>query len=343
MIRHVTAPTPRAWLAGLSLLAACTSSCTMTEDTTRPVASPEWSGHADAFGFIPRDHPGLRIVVSGPSTARYMPEVLGVGVLPVTMRVKNVSSEDAVMPRTRLAFRAVRQGVAFPCSDESRPFPRDHEPSIVKAGATVVLSRDLVCSMPVTGRYELSSHVRFDGNDRAEEMGAFVTHVTAISPRGPIPYPERPGLFVALSGRSSVRAPRVPVDDSAAVPYEALVAFTNTRALALPLGAIHAAVRIEKEGVVVPCPRDAADIWTHAPDSVAPGQTVIVRVSVPCNLPLDAGYDLVAWTTLGDGPVGEGSQLGPLRFTVTRAPYTPSDDYPDLARSVGAGLLPSAR
>lgn len=336
------ARTQRSWLVWLSLLAACASSCTTTEDATRPVVSPEWSGHADAFGFIPRDHPGLRIIVSGPSTARYLPEVLGAGTLPVTMRVRNISSEDAAMPRARLAFRATRQGVVFPCSEESRPFPREHEPSIVKAGTTVVLHRDLVCSMPVTGRYEVSSRVRFDDNERAEETGAFVTEVTAISPRGPIPYPERAGLFVALSGRSSVR-PQLPVDDAAAVPYEALVAFTNTRALAMPLGAIHAAVQIEKDGVAVPCPRDAGDIWTHAPDSVAPGQTVIVRVSIPCNLPLDAGYDLVAWTTLGDGPVGEGSQLGPLRFTVTRAPYTPPVDYPDLARGVGAGLLPSAR
>jgi hypothetical protein len=330
----------RRLLASLSLMLVCASSCTTTEDGTKPVVSPEWTGHADAFGFIPRAHPALRVLVSGPPTARYLPEVLGAGVLPVTMRVRNVSSEDAVLPRTRLAFRVVRRGVAFPCSEESHPFSTEHEPSIVRPGATVVLRRDLVCAMPVTGRYEVSSHVRFDDSERPEETGAFATEVTAMAPRGPIPYPERPGLFVALSGRSSVQAPAMPVDAATTVPYEALVAFTNTQALAMPLGAIHAAVRIEKDGVAVPCAGEARDIWTHAPDSVAPGRTVIVHVPIPCNLPLDAGYDLVAWTTLGDGPVGEGSQLGPLHFAVTRAPYTPPIDFPDLAaRSAGGGGL----
>ena len=108
--------------------------------------------------------------------------------------------------------------------------------------------------------------------------------------------------------------------------------FTNTRALAMPLGAIHAAVRVERDGVAVTCPDEASDIWTHGPDVVAPGQTVIVRVPIPCTLSLDAGYDLVAWTTLGDGPVGEGSPLGPLHFAVTRAPYAPAIDLPQLAR-----------
>jgi hypothetical protein len=322
---------------------ACATGCTLSDDgTSRPVRSPAWEGHADAFGFIPRDYPTLRVVVSGPQAARYLPEVLGAGVLPVTMRVRNVGAEDAPLPRTRLAFTAVRRGVPFACREESRPFPLAHEPAFVRPGKSVVLNRDLVCSMPVAGHYELTSRVRFGESDLAEETGSFTVDVTSLPPRGPVPYPERPGLYVALSGRAAVRgvAPDADADADAtlAVPYEALVAFTNTRGSPIPLGAVHVAVRVEKNGVPIPCPSDAGDIWVHAPDRLPPGHTVIVRVPVPCNLPLEAGYDLVAWTTLGDGPVGEGSQLGPLHFEVTRAAYVPPIDYPDATAS-GRGAL----
>ncbi len=286
-------------------LALAVASCAGPEASPAPARPPLASSQPAAVEGVSLPHrPDLRAAVTAPSRVPYVTESVGVAGQSVSIRLGNAAVAPVALGRLDVSFTATREGVGFPCS--APPVP-DREPTTLGAGQSFVFERDLTCSMPLPGRYQVSVQV---GPDLA---GSFSLEVEG--PRGaPRPYPARPGLFVVMTG--SRVAPPLPAEAWKRGDYHVVVAFVNATREPMTVGPAHIAFQTYKVGSPLPCSGQADPL--SLPEPLPPGGTRILQAPVACAPSEPGRYEIVGRFGL-DG-VPDEVEVGRVSLSVTRDP-----------------------
>ncbi len=267
---------------------------------------------------------GLRASLTAPSQAPYVAPSLGVAGQSVSIRLLAAGPGVVDIGRVRVAYTATREGVSFPCA---QPVTTAREPASLEAGQAFSFERDLDCSMPLPGRYEVGVRLALQGAEptgpAADLLGTFTLDVVA---RGsvPKPYPSRPGLYALMVGDRMTRP--LPAEAWNRGDYHVVVALVNAGPAAVPLGPGQLTFSTYKVGSPLPCSGQAEVL--ALPEQLAPGVVQTVQVPVACAPSAEGRYDIVGRLSLGtDGPTIE---VGRVPLTVTGDPirFAPAPEYP---------------
>ncbi len=278
-------------------------------------------------------HPELAVQVSAPESARYHASSLGPAALFVTLAVTNVGTRPARVDGLRVAFQARREGVVFPCRPHIGGSTRVREPSELAPGGSFVYERDLDCSMPLVGRYDVRTFVRFAPGAPPEQeaegdlAGAFTVEVRDGA-RAPRAYPGREGVYAFMTG-SSVTQPLSP-EAWVRGDYHVVVALINGSPRVVPLGPARLAFLVFRRGSPLPCSGESERL--ALPESLGPGATHTAYAAVTCAPSEEGDYELVGKLALGEGSP-EPVEIGRVNLRVSRDPlelpsYTSSSADP---------------
>ncbi len=260
--------------------------------------------------------PDLRAFLKAPSRTPYVIEALGVGGRSVSIRLTNTGARSVDFGRFRIAFTAAREGVSFLCKEHVGGSVKDREPTSLAARQSFVFERDLDCTMPLPGRYDVGVYVALrDGsqNDRGDFVGAFSLDVVEgnLAPR---PYPSRPGLYVVMTGSRATRP--LPPEAWTRGDYHVVVAVVNGSSRPVPVGQARLAFLTYKKGSPLPCSGQAEAV--AFPEELAPGSVHVIQAPVACAPSEEGRYEIVGRLTLND--VGEEVEIGRVALKVTRDP-----------------------
>ncbi len=275
----------------------------------------------------------LRASLKAPSRAPYVVEALGIGGQSVTVRLTNAGARNVDIGRFRVAFTAARDGVSFPCQEHVGGSTKDREPTSIAPGQSFSFARDLDCTMPLPGRYNVGVYVAVrDGaqSDRGDFVGAFSLEVLD-SDLAPRPYPSRPGLYVVMTG-SRVTRPLSP-EAWTRGDYHVVVAVVNGSSLPVLVGHARLAYLTYKKGSPMPCSGQAEPI--AFPEQLAPGNVQVIHAPVACAPSEEGRYEIVGRLTFGD--VGEEVEIGRVALKVTLDPllFAP-EPWPSLGQHPAA-------
>jgi hypothetical protein len=258
----------------------------------------------------------VRASVRAPSRTAYVADALGIGGVMVEVQLTNTGSRPVAVDRFRVAFTATREGVRFPCKEHIGGAMSQREPASLAPGRSFVFQRDLDCSMPLPGHYDVDVYVAF--GDRADSepsdlAGSFSLDV-AEAKNAPQPYPSRPGLYVAMTGPRATQ----PLTEVAWArgDYHVVVGLVNGTNQPVPLGAGKIAFLTYRQGSPLPCAGQATQV--ALPDELAPGAIHLVSAPVTCAPSSEGRYEIVGKLTLGKDV--EGVEIGRARINVRRDP-----------------------
>jgi len=289
-----------------------------------PYVPPATLSPPPAEGTVLPNHPELRVLLRAPSRAPYVPRALGPSGQTIELRVVNTGAKAFALHEPLVTFVATLGDVSFPCAKAIGRSPGTHEPSVLGTGEVFAFERDLRCTMPLPGRYEVSVYADFGTEGRSEFVGAFGLTIEANG-GAPKPYPSRPGLYVAMTAEQATRP--MPADAWARGDYHVIIAAVNGGARAMAVGAAHISFLTYRRGSAIPC-SGRSESATFA-DELAPGAMDVTRVPITCAPAEEGDYRIVGFLSF------EGAaeiEIGSFALTVTRAPllYTP-DPWPPAA------------
>jgi hypothetical protein len=261
--------------------------------------------------------PSVEVTLRAPSRVPYVAEALGIGGQSVSVQLTNTGSRDVHVERFRIAFAATRDRVHFPCTEHAGGAMKEREPTSLASGSSFVFTRDIDCTMPLPGRYDVGVYVALTDvapTERGDFVGTFPLEVVSTGPLAPRAYPSHPGLYAAMTG--SRGAPPLPAEAWARGDYFVVVTIVNASRSSVPVGPARLSFLTYKKGSPLPCSGQAAPV--SFPAELASGAVHFVRAPVAC-APSDEGrYEIVGKLTLvGDG---EGIEIGRVALKVSRDP-----------------------
>ena len=281
-----------------------------SELPTEPVPVPT------ARGVSLAHEPQLQASFKAPSRVPYVVDALGIGGQPVAVRLTNTGARAVDVQRFRVAFSATRDGVRFPCKEHVGGAMRVREPSSLEPGQSFVFERDLDCSMPIPGTWDVGLYVALKGateSDDGDFVGTFSLEVVQ-GQFGPKPYPSRPGLYVVMTGPRATQ-PFLP-EAWARGDYHVVVAFVNGSNRTVPVGPARLAFLTYKQGSPLPCSGQVASL--ALPGELAPGAIHLAPAPVACAPAEEGRYEIVGKLTLAES--GEGIDIGRVVLKVKNDP-----------------------
>jgi hypothetical protein len=248
-----------------------------------------------------------------PTQAPYAIDALGVTGSFVHLRLTNVRATTVELGDVRVAFTAVREGVSFPCEPHVGHGLRRREPAELGPGQFFVFEREIECSMPLPGRYEVGVFVATAATPagRGDFVGTFQLEVVGKG-AVPRPYPSRPGLYVALAANRIARP--MPREASVRGEYSVVLAIVNGGRGVAALGPAQLSFLTFKRGSTLPCVDQAEPL--ALPSVVESGRVHVVRVPIGCAPEERGDYQVVARMKFDDDR-GEGIEIGRVGVTVT--------------------------
>lgn len=308
-----------AHLALLSLLACSTPR--LQSSASGPASLVPPGGLRAPEGLPLAAFPDLKVTVRAPASATYDSSLFGPPQPSVRMRVVNTGPSRVDLPAFHAAFTALRDGVSFFCSPQSKSPPTEHEPSWLAPGMAYTFERTLDCTMPLPGSYQIRAYVTI-GTQEAVQGQLVETFRFDVLPgtHPPKAYPSREGLYVSMAGDGLTRP--LPPEAWARGDYSVLIALINATNRPLAVGAATLTLTTYKVGSSLPCAGNAEPI-TFA-DSIAKGAMLIAKAPVTCAPSEQGDYDIVGNLRLA----GSDSNLvaGSIHLTVTKDPllFAPS-------------------
>lgn len=258
--------------------------------------------------------PDLLAVMSAPQRAPYLSDALGIGGESVSVKLTNRAEHAVPVEHVRLAFTATREGVSFSCKEHVGGSVSKREPASLAPGQSFVFERDLDCSMPIPGRYDVRADISFGVSDARDPLGRFSIEVVASTSPVPRPYPNHAGLFVLMTG-SRVTRP-LPPDAWSRGDYRVVVAAINGSAQPIALGHASLVFRTYKTGSSLACSGQTEPL--AFPDQLAPGAVELRQVPVACAPSEEGHYDIFGDLALGDAK--QGVEIGRVALKVTSDP-----------------------
>jgi hypothetical protein len=258
-------------------------------------------------------------IVRAPSRVPYDATALGLGGHAVAIRLTNPGTEPVRVDRLRVAFTATREGVAFRCKEHVGGSMQTREPASLRGGETFTFERDLDCTMPLPGHYDVSAAWQLSDRDRTGSLGTFSIDLVAGKGNLPVPYPARAGLHALMIGNRETR----PLTDDAWArgDYRVVLALINGGRQPVEVGPGRLAFLVYKEGSPLPCSGQAEDV--ALPAALAPGAVHVVRAPVACAPSEEGRYRIIGRFSLV--AVGDEIDIGRIPLRVTRDPrlFTP--------------------
>ncbi len=245
--------------------------------------------------------PELSAELAAPSTAAWLQGAGGPGARRVRVTLTNTSERPAKVADLRVSFHTRRDGVSFVCAPHVGGAVKVTEPPELAPGQSFAYERDIDCTMPALGRYDVAVAARFgegeEGHDDA--IGTFTFEVTGAAPWAPRAFPNRPALQVALIGENETKALSPGAWKHG--DHHVSLLFANVGAQPLALGAARVVLSITSKGAPFSCARDALTTKLDA-RSIAPGTSQTVPLPVRCPLDAKGDFELSARLALVDAP-----------------------------------------
>ena len=259
---------------------------------------------------------GLTISVHAPETATYDPDALGIGGRTVTLHIHNDGDKPASIAGLQVTSSASRDGVAFPCVGRAEPSLEERVPAMIGPRSSMDVDRELGCSMPLPGRYDVRVFARTEASSTPRLVGAFSLDVVA-SARAPRPL-GAPGLFALLTGRKFTQ----PLADRAwrEGDYHVVLAVINGSKSSIGLGPAKVSFVVYKKGSPYPCTSEAKPV--SLPAELASGGVFTTQLPISCAPTEEGQYEVSARLSLEGA---EEIEIGRLGLQVTRDPllFTP--------------------
>lgn len=331
MVNRTTRPCTPAW--ALPVLLCSLSACPLP--TVHPVptdlpSDPAPSEPDPAARGVVEGYPALQVTVRGPTRAAYDPRAIGLSGKWATIRVSNTGNAPVAIGAFRATFLAARDNVVFPCDEHRSGNARSREPAVLGPGQSFDYERDLDCSMPLPGSYDVRVYVRVgDRTAPGQPTGHFPLQLIASKTNAPQPYPARDGLFVLMTGAQLTRP--LSAEAWARGDYHVVLAFINGSPKPIAVGPARIAFLVYKLGTPLPCSGQAGDI--APPAEIGPGSVHIVQAPVACAPSQEGDYSIVGKLNL----VGlkDEVEVGriPLRVSgdprlFAPSPWRPGNDWP---------------
>ncbi|MEJ7728165.1 MAG: hypothetical protein WKG00_03035 [Polyangiaceae bacterium] len=265
-------------------------------------------------------NPSLHVVVSGPSTGKVQ---RGGGTgdgYKVTVKLTNASNADVPVAAPGVFFSVRRDNVEYPCSPTTGTGKYPGEPAQLSPGQSFTLTRELSCDMPVPGKYEVRTYLRFGAAagtppDRKELVGSIPVEVTAPDGVAHTPYPDRPGLVVVMNGGSQTKP--LTADEAKKGLYSAQVDVTNTTAQPIELKNPRVVFSAVRDGTKVKCLPDMEKAVLQGPAVLEPGRTHRFTAPVQCDLTKEGRYEVNGFVSFGEQVKGGGA-TGKLLVVVAK-------------------------
>jgi hypothetical protein len=308
--------------------AALLSACAPAASSSDLRRCAPWTAPSAAPSAAP---PTFRLSLRAPSRVTYDPQALGASGAFVTVVLQNVGACTANVPRLHASFAASRDGVAFRCNAHVGAPVGAMEPSWLGPGQSFSFERLLDCSMPLTGRYEVTVAVH-PVEDEAGAQGApqpagtfagsFAVDVVAHDGEAPHPLPACPGLYALMTGAST--APPYSAGVSTAGRYSLVLARVNAANREAVVGPARLSLAVSRDGTPISCP--AGQSVPVPPATLEAGAINVDRVPLPCE-PLPEGrYGIVGTLALGGG---DAIEIGHVEVVVTtELPFPAPVDWP---------------
>jgi hypothetical protein len=228
------------------------------------------------------------------------------------VRLTNAGAQSVDVSGFRIAFTAMRDGVSFECKEHVGGSALPHEPAWLVPGQSFAFERDLDCTMPLPGRYEIGVYVALRLADPADSVGAFALQVES---RGdaPRPYPSRPALYVSMTGAHATH-PLAP-EAWFRGDYKVVLAVVNAGREPIRVGPARLAFLTYKKGSPLACAGQAESI--ALPDELASGAIHVARAPIACAPSEEGRYEVVGRFQLRDG---DEIEVGRVPLNVTRDP-----------------------
>jgi hypothetical protein len=297
-------------ITGVAVTAACTAG-------RPPPATIAGARTADPAIAMPSLH-GVTTAVTAPPHARYVAGSLGIAGESVSLHIRNDGNAPVTLGSLRVRYSASRRGVFFPCRE---PRPAAHEPRSLLPRQSFDFERELCCSTPVPGVYDIGVYVGLD-DEEPVNVATFSLDVEggAVVPQ---PYPTLPGVYGLMVGDSTARP--MPAAAWARGDYHVVVAVINAGRLSAHLGTGRLQLSTYKAGSPFPCARTEP---LALENELRPGQTQVILAPVRCAPAEEGHFVIVGSLTVGDH--GPPVAIGDVRLTVTGNPlqFAPSTEYP---------------
>jgi hypothetical protein len=307
-----------ATLAALVLLNACPA----PPPPVVPEPPPAPTRSVPPDGARLPSHPELQAAVHAPARAPYDPNALGPAGRTIAVALTNRGTQTVAIGELRASFTASRDGVAFPCREHIGGSPRNREPSALPPGHSFTFERDLDCTMPLPGQYDVKVFLRLGRDDAAlpqEPAGAFVLELFATSPRVPHPFPSRRGLYALMTGNR--RTPPLSADEWKRGDYHVVVALINAGTQTVRVGAGKLAFQVCRQGAKTLCTGQAEAV--PLPNELGAGAVHVVQAPIAGAPSAEGRYEIVGRLSLGDG--GDDVEIGRIPLHVSGDPslYAP--------------------
>jgi hypothetical protein len=271
----------------------------------------------------PADLSALHAWVVGPGNLEYDPHSLGIAGKFVGLLLENPGPSAVALPRLHASFRAVREGVAFPCNAHvGAPAAGPAEPSWLGPGQSFAFERLLDCTMPLTGHYDVSVWIHPATGELADHgppqgavfVGSFGVDLTARSGQAPRPVPGHPGLYALVTGASTA----APMTEEAwsKGAYQVALALVNGSSRTVSLGGARMQLLVVKRGAKLPCAGRVEPL--AEPATLAPGEVHVVHVPVTCVPAGEGQYEVTGRLSIGGEPA---ITVGRFGLLVTGNPY----------------------
>ena len=236
----------------------------------------------------------------------------------MALRLANVGTHRADIEHVNVRFTATRDGVPFACENGGRGTSKMHEPPSLDPGESFVFERQIDCTMPLPGRYEIGMYVSLNpqasGGEVGDFVGRFAIDVTADG-AAPLAFPGRPGLYAMLTGGEATLP--LPPDAWARGDYHVVLGFVNAAKDPVPLGPGELSFLTYRRGSSLPCSGQSEPV--ALPETLAPGTLHVVRAPVTC-APSEEGFYEVVGRFKFSG-VSDELEVGRVSLKVTRSPF----------------------
>ena len=282
----------------------------------RPAPPPPRAAPTEA-----RPTRALRAEVMVPEEVTFDSKSLGPAGAFLTIKLVNDGSTQVVLGTLRVRLTAKRAGVSFPCDPDIGPDVGVREPGVLRAGRTFTFRRNLGCSMPVPGDYEIEvDAVADEPLGLARPLARLPVHVEPSKTLNPKPIPGHAGAFVLLTGNPVARA--TSAAGTGPPDYSVVLAFVNASPAPIRLGPAGLALGVRRRDVsgeprpVPGCGEQRARITP--PGELAPGMVHVTRTQLACLPPREGQYDIAGALTFEAS--GAPIDVGPVDLRITADP-----------------------
>ncbi len=260
----------------------------------------------------------LSIEVQGISEAKYNASSLGLAGEHVALKITNPSTANVDMRALRVTFEAMREGVSFPCIEQTAAENREREPKVLRAGESFRYERVIPCTLSLPGSYAVSVYTMIGDSNPRTLAGSFTLNLTGARDNDPRRHPAVSGLYGAVIGNPFSR----PMPRNSPAKYTAVVVLVNGSSRAIEHLSASIVFRVYKIGQPLPCMESPVPL--HVPERILPGATYTESVPVACVLDALGDYDVVGSLEVGSERK-ESADLGRYRLTISSDPrlFTP--------------------